>query len=109
MHYHYRDRTDVIISILRITTGNEVRQADILRRGNIPANLFKDYLLLLCLSGLIEIRYMHNQRIFRTTEKGIHFLDICDKMRAICEISSSWNKPDNTEWSYALAANSTST
>jgi len=99
MQCHYRDRTDVIVSILDIANGNEVRQADILRRANIPGNLFKEYLLLLYPFNLIEIRYMHNQRTFMTTVKGKHFLNICDKMRASLEISSSWNRPDNMELS----------
>src|SRR5215467_7534828 len=97
MQCHYRDRIDVIVSILDIANGNEVRQADILRRANIPGNLFKEYLLLLYPCNLIELRYMHNQRIFMTTVKGKHFLNICDKMRAFLEISSSWNKPHNME------------
>jgi predicted transcriptional regulator len=99
MEFHYRDRIDVIVSILDIANGNEVRQADILRRANIPGNLFKEYLLLLYPCGLIEIRHMHNQRIFMTTVKGMHFLKICDKMRAFLETSSSWNKPYNMELS----------
>jgi predicted transcriptional regulator len=99
MQCHYRDRIDVIVSILDIANGNEVRQADILRGANIPGSIFKKYLLLLYPCGLIEIRYMHNQRIFITTVKGMHFLNIYDKMRAFLEISSSWNNPDNMELS----------
>ena len=97
MQCHYRDRIDVIISILDIANGNEVKQADILRNANIPCKLFKDYLFFLHLCGLIEIRYMHTQRTFRTTAKGMQFLNICEKMRAFLEISSPWNKPDNME------------
>jgi predicted transcriptional regulator len=95
----YRDRIDVLISILHVTNCNEVRQADILKRANIPYSLFKEYLFFLHQYGLIEIRHMQStsQRTFRTTAKGICFLNICDKMRAICEISSPWNKPDNIE------------
>src|SRR5215467_2850584 len=79
MQCHYRDRIDVIVSILDTANGNDVRQADILRKANIPGNLFKEYLLLLYPFNLIEIRYMHNQRTFMTTVKGKHFLNICDK------------------------------
>ena len=99
MQCHYRNRIDVIVSILNIANGNEVRQADILRRANIPGNIFKKYLLFLYPCGLIEIRYMHNQRIFMTTIMGRHFLNTYDKMRAFLETSSSWNKSDNMELS----------
>ena len=87
MQCHYRDRIDLIVSILDIANGNEVRQADILRRANIPSNLFKEYLLLLYPCGLIEIRYMHNQKNFMIIVKGMHFLKICDKMRPFLKIS----------------------
>jgi predicted transcriptional regulator len=70
MQCHYRDRIDVLVSILDTANGNELRQADILRGANIPSNLFKEYLLLLYPCDLIDIRHMHNQRIFMTTVKG---------------------------------------
>ena len=88
MQCNYRDRIDVTISIMDIANGNEVRQEDILRRANIPCNLFKEYLFLLHQCGLIEIRHMHTQRTFMTTAKGKYFLNICDKMMAFLEITS---------------------
>ena len=97
MLFHYRDRIDVIVSILHITNGNELRQVDILKRANIPYNLFKECLSSLYLSGLIEIWDIHAPRTYRTTARGIHFLNICDKMRAFCGISPSGNKPNNME------------
>ena len=97
----YRNRTDIIASILDIANGNEVRQTEILNRAKISYNQFKKYLFLLHRYGLIEIEYMQpkSQRTYRTTAKGIHFLGICNKMRVFYEISPSENMPDNMELS----------
>ena len=79
----YRDRLDIIALILDIANGNEVKQADILIKANIPYTLFREYLLSLYQSDLIEIKYMHLQRTYRTTTKGLRLLDVCNEMRAL--------------------------
>jgi predicted transcriptional regulator len=101
MQNHYRDKFDIIALILDIANGNEARQADILIKANIPYTLFKEYLFSLYRYGLIEMEYIQRQckRTYRTTAKGIHFLGICNKMRAFCDISPSENKPGNMELS----------
>jgi predicted transcriptional regulator len=75
----YRNRIDIIISILKIANGNEVKQVEILVKANITHTMFKEYLFHLFQSGLIE--YIRFQRTYRTTTKGILFLSICDKMK----------------------------
>jgi predicted transcriptional regulator len=44
MQYYYRDRTDIIASILDIANGNEVRQADVLHKAKITHAVFKEYI-----------------------------------------------------------------
>lgn len=101
MQNHYRDKFDIIASILDIANGNEITQVDILTKANMPHVLFKKYLVLLHRYGLIEVEYMQSQsqRTYRTTAKGIHFLTLCNKMRDFYEISPSENEPDNMELS----------
>jgi len=76
---YYRNRIDIITSILKIANGNEVKQVEILVKANITHTMFKEYLFHLFQSGLIE--YIRFQRTYRTTTKGILFLSICDKMK----------------------------
>jgi len=76
---YYRNRIDIITSILKIANGNEVKQVEILVKANITHTIFKEYLFHLFQSGLIE--YIRFQRTYRTTTKGILFLSICDKMK----------------------------
>jgi predicted transcriptional regulator len=99
MQNHYRNKFDIISLILDIANGNKARQADILIKANIPYTLFKEYLFLLHQSGLIEIECMQPQyqRTYKTTAKGVHFLDICNKMRAFCDISPYETNSDNIE------------
>ena len=74
MHNHYRDKFDIIASILGITNGNEIRQVDILSKANIPHNIFIKYMIALHQYGLTEIEHMQHpsQRTYRITGKGIH-------------------------------------
>ena len=101
LQHHYRDKFDIISSILDVANGNEITQVDILTKANIPHVLFKKYLVLLHQYVLIEIEYMQSQsqRTYRTTVKGLHFLTVCNKMRAFYDISPSENEPDNMELS----------
>ena len=74
----YRDRFDIITSILE-TAKTSARHSDILRTASISHIPFKQYLLLLHTNGLIE--YSPRERTCKTTEKGLHFLDIFSKMK----------------------------
>jgi predicted transcriptional regulator len=75
----YKNRIDVIKSVLNTANGNGVNQSEILSKANISHGIFKEYLSLLLESGLIEI--IRHTGSYRTTEKGIQFIDICNKMK----------------------------
>lgn len=51
--YSYRDRIDIIESILDIANGNEVRQGEILHKTNITYTKFKECLSIMLQYGLI--------------------------------------------------------
>jgi len=76
---YYRNRIDIIASILEVANGNEVKQVEILNKANVTHTLFKECLFFVLQYGLIE--YIRIQRTYRTTTKGILFLSICDKMK----------------------------
>ena len=75
----YRNRFDIIASILETAKAQRVRHTDILRTASISHIPFKRYLLLLHRNGLIE--YLPRERTCKTTEKGLHFLDTFSKMK----------------------------
>lgn len=85
---YYRDRFDVIASILDNANGNKVRQAEILHNAKIPHTLFKEYLYFLYQNALIDIEYIQVQRTYKTTAKGKRFLSIYNKMKSLIEFHS---------------------
>jgi predicted transcriptional regulator len=81
MQYYYRNRIDIIVAILDTANGNEVRQIEILSKANITHTVFKEYLFFILQYGLIE--FVRHQRTYRTTAKGLDFLSIYSKMKAL--------------------------
>ena len=79
--YPYRNRIDIIESILDIANGNEVRQIEILSKPKITHAIFKEYMSFLIQYGLIE--YIRHQQTYKTTAKGLDLLSICNKMKAL--------------------------
>jgi predicted transcriptional regulator len=81
----YRNRFDIIASILETAKAQRVRHTEILRTASISHIPFKQYLLLLHRNGLIE--YSSRERTCKTTEKGLHFLDIFNKIKEMLSYS----------------------
>ena len=77
----YRDRNELIAQILECCNGNRLTRTKIMFYTYLSFNLTKEYLLLLLEKGLIE--YQIGERTFKTTEKGIHFLNIHNNLRLI--------------------------
>ena len=70
----YRDRSEIIAQILESANGNGVRLTKIMYDVFLSHTLTKEYVRLLVEKGLIE--YLHGQRTFKTTDKGMNFLRI---------------------------------
>jgi predicted transcriptional regulator len=79
--YSYRDRIDIINSILDIANGNEVRQGEILHKANITYTKFKECLSIMLQHDLIE--YVRHQETYKTTSKGLDFLSTYNKMKSL--------------------------
>ncbi|HEY7080954.1 MAG TPA: winged helix-turn-helix domain-containing protein [Nitrososphaeraceae archaeon] len=82
-YYYHRNRTDIIESILNIANGNEVRQIEILNKAKITHALFKEYMSFLIQYGLIEYVPPRQETYYKTTAKGLDFLSISNKMKAL--------------------------
>ena len=81
MQHSYRNRVDIIESILDVANGKDVRQGEILQKAKIIHAKFKEYIPLLIQYDLIE--YVLREGTFKTTVKGLYFLSLCDKMKAL--------------------------
>ncbi len=69
----YRDRIDIISQILKIANGGGVTRTKIMYRGLLSYAQIKEYLMLLTEKELL--RYDKESQTFKTTEKGLRFLD----------------------------------
>jgi predicted transcriptional regulator len=71
----YRDRFEIISVILEIANdSNGVNKTKIMYKAFLPSLHLNQYLLLVIENGLIE--YQERKRTYRTTEKGLRFLDL---------------------------------
>jgi len=81
----YRSRSDIIQLLLNAAAGGSATKAKLMYSAFISFNQLKEYLSLLAENGLIQ--YEEGTHTFRTTEKGIHFLQLQNKIDEIAPIS----------------------
>ena len=84
----HRSRLEIISLILDIATRNDgVTQKKILYRAYLSYEHLKKYLTLLQENELI---YYHEQegKVYRTTEKGLHFLNLYAKLNEVVAMTN---------------------
>jgi predicted transcriptional regulator len=74
----HRSRSEIISSILQVTNGNRARVTEIQYKTYLSYNILKEYLVNLLENGLVE--YMDGERTFKTTAKGMQFLQVYNRM-----------------------------
>jgi predicted transcriptional regulator len=77
----YRDRNEIIAQILESANGNRVRLTKIIYDVYLSHGLTKEYVGLLVEKGLME--YLDGDRTFKTTEKGMNFLTIHNRVQEL--------------------------
>jgi predicted transcriptional regulator len=78
MDMKYRDRIDIISQILKIANGGGVTRTKIMYRGLLSYAQIKEYLMLLTEKELL--RYDKETQTFKTTEKGLRFVDTYNRI-----------------------------
>jgi predicted transcriptional regulator len=74
----YRSRTDIISEILDVANGGSATRTKIMYKAYLSYNQLKEYLMLLTENKLLS--YDAYSQTYRTTEKGLRFLDISNQM-----------------------------
>lgn len=74
----YRTRTKIISVILETANGGNATRTKIMYKALISYGQSKEYLRMLTESDLLS--YNSDTRTFKTTEKGLRFLDTCNQM-----------------------------
>jgi predicted transcriptional regulator len=77
----YRDRNEIIAQILESANGNRIRLTKIMYDVYLSHAMTREYLVLLIKKGLIE--YLDGERTFKTTEKGMNFLSIHNRVQEL--------------------------
>jgi predicted transcriptional regulator len=80
----YRDRNEIIAQILKSANGR-VRVTKIMYDAYLSHTITKEYLVLLIEKGLIE--YLDGDRTFKTTEKGMNFLRIYNRVQELTPVT----------------------
>ena len=80
----YRSRSDIIGLLLNAADGGGATKTKLMYSAFISFNQLKEYLSLLAENGLIQYEGTHT---FRTTEKGILFLKLQNKIEQVAPIS----------------------
>jgi predicted transcriptional regulator len=86
----YRDRNEIIARILESANGNRVRLTKIMYDAYLSHGLTKEYIRLLIEKGLME--YLDGERTFKTTDKGMNFLRIHNKVQGLTLLSKSQHR-----------------
>ena len=81
MDMKYRDRNEIIARILESANGNRVRLTKIMYEVYLSHGQTKEYVRLLIEKGLLE--YLNGERTFKTTDKGMNFLRINNKVQGL--------------------------
>ena len=77
----YRDRNEIIAQILETANGNRMRLTKLMYDVFLSHTLTKEYVRLLIEKGLIE--YLDGERTFKTTDKGMAFLGIHNRVQEL--------------------------
>ena len=86
----YRDKNEIIAQILESANGNRVRLTKIMYDVYLSHAMSKEYLVLLIEKGLIE--YIDGERTFKTTEKGVNFLNILNRVQELTPLTTNLHK-----------------
>ena len=81
----YRSRSEIIELLLNAADGGGTTKTKLMYSAFISFNQLKEYLSLLAENGLIQ--YEDGTNTLRTTEKGIHFLKLQNKIDELAPIS----------------------
>ena len=81
----YRDRTEIVKLILRSSnTAEGAFKTRIMYEAYLSFSQLEEYLALLRRNGLLE--YNETSTTFKTTEKGVRLLELCNKLHEIVNI-----------------------
>ena len=87
----YKSRSDIIGLLLNAPNGKGATKTKLMYSAFISFNRLREYLSILVENGLIE--YKGGKHTYRTTEKGIRFLQLQNKTdEALHQLNLLWQR-----------------
>ncbi len=86
----YRSNIEMLGQIVQIANGSNVTKTQIMYRAFLSYNQLEEHLMFLIQKGLLL--YDENTRTFRTTEKGIRFLEIYNHLEDMIKYDNKENE-----------------
>ena len=83
----YRSRIDIISQILEVANGRSATKTKIMYRALLSYNQLKEHLMLLTEKDLL--RYNKDTQTFKTTEKGLRFLQLYNQIDDIIKATTA--------------------
>jgi predicted transcriptional regulator len=81
----YRCKADIFAVILETAASGEVSKSKIYYKSFLTYQRLKGYMSLLIEAGLMQYFDYKDKRLYRTTEKGIIFLEAYNNMRELID------------------------
>jgi predicted transcriptional regulator len=86
----HRSRSEIISSILQVINGNSARVTEIQYKAYLSYNVLKEYLVHLLENDLVE--YSEGERTFKTTPKGMQFLQVSTRIEELFVSTPLFNR-----------------
>jgi predicted transcriptional regulator len=99
----HRSKVDIVYDILVSATGGGAKKTHILYKANISSTQVESYFSALLAHNLLQKAHdLDGNNVFRTTEKGMRFIECCEEMRSLIGLVMNNRKIDPTSDFYAF-------
>lgn len=95
MHMRYRSRIEIISRILEVANGGNATRSKILYHAFLSYAQMKEYLTVVTKTDLL--RYDLDTQTFKTTEKGMRFLDLYNQMDGMIKMLPVASPPEQRQ------------
>jgi predicted transcriptional regulator len=98
----YRDRMEIINKILQVANGGGATRTKIMYRAYLSHSQMKDYLMDLTQKDLLS--YDLDTQTFKTTEKGLRFIEVYNQMDGMIKVPPLSVQPPSQQQSLDVVA-----
>ena len=99
----HRSKVDIVYDILVSAMGGGAKKTHILYRANISSTQVENYFSALLAHNLLEKAYdLDGNNIYRTTERGMKFIECCEEIRSLIGLVMNNRRIDPMSEFYAF-------